>query len=68
MILASTAKVSNVQQLAEMTDGVMEVILPSMAAVATPQATEVGELKAEMARLRRQLSDLWATGQHGSNG
>ena len=64
MILASTAKNSNLQELAEMADSVIEVILLSIAMVATPQGTEVGELKAEVASLRRQLSGLQATGQY----
>ena len=51
-----TTKKSNLQELAEMGDRMMEVILPSITTVATPQGTEVGELKAEMASLRRQLS------------
>ena len=67
MILRSTAKGSNLQELAEMVDSVMEVFLPSIATVATPQATEFGRLKTKVANLRRQLSDLQATGQRRSN-
>ena len=67
MILASTAKGSNLLKLAEMADSVMEVISPSIATVATPQATELGELKVEVARLRRRLLDLEADGWHRSN-
>ena len=62
MIVASTAKGSNLQELAEMADNVMEVILLSIATMATPQTNELGELKAEVASLRRQLSDLQVTG------
>ena len=61
MILTSTAKKSNLQELAEMADSVMEVISLSIAMVATPQGTEVGELKGEVSSLRRQISDLQAT-------
>ena len=60
--MASTAKGSNLLEVAEMADSVMEVISPSIAMVATPHATELGELKVEVASLRRQLSDLQATG------
>ena len=67
MILASTAKGSSLLQLTEMVDSVMEVILPSVATVATPQTSEVKELRAEAASLRKQLSDLKATGRHKSN-
>ena len=58
MILASTAKGSNLLQLAVMANSVMEVILPSITTVATPQTTEIKELKAEVASLRRQLLDI----------
>ena len=58
MILALTAKRSNLQQLAEMADSVLEVISPYIAMVATPQTTESGELKAKVASLRRQLLHL----------
>ena len=57
MILASTVKGSNVQELAEMADRVMEVILSSIATVTMPQGTTLGKLKAEVESLRRQLSD-----------
>ena len=67
MILASTAKGSNVQELAEMDDSVMKVILPSIAMVATSHSTEFEELKTEVENLRRQLSDIQATGRHRSN-
>ena len=67
MNLASKAEGSSLQELAEMADSMMEVISPSIATVAMPQGTEVGELKAEEASLRRQLSDLQATGQHKRN-
>ena len=67
IILTSTAKGSNIQELAEMAHSMMELISPSIAMMATPQATEVGELKAEVASLTRQLSDLQATGWHKSN-
>ena len=63
MILESTAIKSNLQELAEMPDNMMKVI----AIVATPQGTEVGELKAKVASLRRQLSDLQGTGRRRSN-
>ena len=53
MILASTAKGSNILELAEMDGSVMEVISPSIATVATSQTTDLGELKAEVASLRR---------------
>ena len=66
MILASTAKEASLTDLAEMADRVMEVISPSIATVATPQTTEVKDLKAEVASLRRQLSDLKATGRRRS--
>ena len=46
MNLASTAKGSNLQELAEMIDYVMEVILLSIATVVTHQANEFGKLKA----------------------
>ena len=41
----------------------MEVILPFIAMVTTLQTTELGELKTEVASLRRQLSDLQVTGK-----
>ena len=63
MILASTAKGSNLQEFPEIADGVMEVILPFIAMAATPQTTELGELKAEVASLKRQLSNLHVAGQ-----
>ena len=53
-----------------MADSVMKVILLPIATVATPQATEFGELKAEVASLRRQLSDLtghWAVQKQQEN-
>ena len=53
MNLASKAEGSNLQDLVEMVDCVMKVILPSITTVATPQATELGELKAKVASLRR---------------
>ena len=53
MILASTAKESNLLELAEMAGSVMEIISPSFTTVATPPATELGKLKAEVASLRR---------------
>ena len=56
MILASTAKGTSLIQLAEMVDSVMDVISLSIAAVATPQTTEMGKLKAEVESLRRQPS------------
>ena len=67
MILASTAKGSNLQELAEISDSVMEVISLSIATGATAQTTELGECKAKVASLRRQCSDLQATGQRRSN-
>ena len=67
MILASTANGSNLQELAEMADSVMEVISPSIATMATPQTTELGEIKAEVASLRRQLLDLQVTRRRRSN-
>ena len=67
MILASTAKGSNLQELAKMADSVMEVISLSITMVVTPQAIEFGEFKAKVASLRRQLLDLQATGQYRSN-
>ena len=67
MIPASTAIGSNLLELAEMADSVTEVISPSIPTVATPQTTELGELKAKVASLRRQLSNLQAKGQHRSN-
>ena len=42
MILASTVKGSNLQELAEMADSVMEVVLPSIPTMAAPQATDFG--------------------------
>ena len=53
--------------LAEMANSVMDVISPSFAMVATPQTTELRELMAEMARLKRQISNLQATGRCKSN-
>ena len=47
MILALTAKGSNLKELAEMAVSVMEVISLSIATVVTPQATEFGEVKAK---------------------
>ena len=68
MILASTAKGSNLKELlGEMADNEMEVISPSIAMVATPQTIRLGEIKAEVASLRRELSDLQATGQLRTN-
>ena len=67
MILVSTVKGSSLLQLAEMVDSMMEVISPSIATVATSQTTLVKELKAEVASLRRKLSDLKPTGQRRSN-
>ena len=43
MILALTAKGSNLQKLAELADSVMEVISPSIATVAMTKVTEFGE-------------------------
>ena len=44
-----------------MADSVMEVVSPSIAMVAVPQATsEVGKLQAELASLEKQLSVLQA--------
>ena len=51
----------------EMTNSVMEVISSPVATVATPQNTELGELKTKVASLRRQLSDLQVTGRRRSN-
>ena len=45
----------------------MEVISPSIATMATPQTTDLGELKAKIASLRRQLSNLQATELRRSN-
>ena len=67
MTLASTAKRSNLQESAKMANSVMEVISPYVTIVATPQATEYGKFKSEVASLRRQLSDLQATGRRRSN-
>ena len=67
MILASTAKGSSLIELVEMEDSVMEVISLSIAMVATPQNTQLGVLKSEVASLRRQLSDLQVTGWRRSN-
>ena len=50
-----------------MDNSVMEVISPSFATVATPQTTELRELMAEVACLKKQLSDLKATGRRRSN-
>ena len=46
MILALTAKGSNLLELAEMADSVMEVISQSNTTIATPQTTELGEFNA----------------------
>ena len=51
MILASTAKGSNLQELADTANSVMEVISLSIATVATPQGTEVRQLKAKVTSL-----------------
>ena len=67
MNLASTAKGSNLQELAAMADSVMKVISPSIATMATPQTTELGELKTKVASLRRQLLDLQVKGWHRRN-
>ena len=56
--LASTAKGASLTVWTEMEDSVMEVISASIATVATSQTTEMKELKAEVASLRRQISDL----------
>ena len=64
MILALTAKRSTLEELAEMVDSAMEVVLPSIAPVATLQATsEVGKLQAKVVslQLQKQLSALQAT-------
>ena len=66
MILASTAKGGSILELAEMAYSVIEVISPSITSVATPQTTELGKLKAEVAGLWGQLSDLKAKGQRRS--
>ena len=58
---------SSLQELSEMADSVMEVISSSIATVATPHATEVGELKAKVASLKRQLLELQDTGRCRSN-
>ena len=67
MIMVSTAKGNSLQELTEMANGMMEVISLSISTVATPQGTEIKELKAEVTSLWRQLSDLLATGQRRSN-
>ena len=41
----------------------MEVISPSFATVVTPQTTELRELIAKVTRLKRQISNLQATGR-----
>ena len=53
--------------LAEMANSVMEVISPSFATMVTPQTTELRELMAEVASLKRQISNLQATGWRRSN-
>ena len=50
-----------------MDNSVMEVILPSFATVATSQTTELRELMAKVASLKRQISNLQATGRCRSN-
>ena len=58
MILALTANKSDLQELAEIADSVMEVILLSIAMVTTPQATKVRQLKTEVASIGRQVYDF----------
>ena len=67
MILEYKAKRGYMIRIGWMADSVMEVNLPSIITVATPQATEFGETKGEMANLKRQLSALQATGYHRIN-
>ena len=63
MILASTAKRSTLEDLAEMADSVMEVVLLFITTMATPQVTfEVGKLRVEVASLGKQLSVFQVTG------
>ena len=63
MILASIVKGSSLQELAEMVHSVMEAILLNITMVATPQGTEVGELKAGVASLTltRRMSRICDT-------
>ena len=50
-----------------MASSVMEVISPSFATVSTPQTNELRELMAEVAILKKQISNLQATGWCRSN-
>ena len=56
MILASIAKRSTLEELAEMADSVMEVGSASITMVATPQSTsDVGKFQAKMASLENNV-------------
>ena len=62
-IPTSTPKRSTLHELEEMADSVKEVVSPSTATMAVPQATsEDQELQTKAANLENQLSTLQASG------
>lgn len=59
VVLVSTPETTDLQQLAELADKVVDVAVPSVSAIQTPQlTTEVQQLRTEMTRLQQLVQSL----------
>ena len=59
VVLASTADSVSLEELAALADKVMDVAIPSIAVVSTPQATtDVEQLRVEVTRLKDTVTSL----------
>ena len=65
MVLASTPDTTSLEDLAQLADKIVEVAIPSLAAVHTPspRSTEVEQLRAEVLRLQEMVKSLSSRGR-----